>query len=73
MHWYTNSNQCILSMIEHNIRKKINKTVTINECLTHQIISRVYDFNKNNKNFTKFSYCAMTGLLGISIIKLLFI
>lgn len=73
LHWYLNDDKCCLTMLEFSIRKKINKNISMSECLTYKIISPIYKFNNNNKNFSKFSYFAMTTLFGFTIYKLLLI
>ena len=72
-HWYFNDDNCCLSMLEFSIRKKINKNILISECLTYRIISPIYKFNNNYKNFSKFSYFAMSTLFGFTLCKLLLI
>jgi hypothetical protein len=72
LHWYFNDDNCCLSMLEFSLRKKIYKNVSMKECLTYKILSPIYKFN-NNKNFSKFSYLAMSTLFGFTICKLLLI
>jgi hypothetical protein len=71
VHWFFNDNMCCLTMIEHYIRKIINKNAIVSESFSYRIISPIYKFDNNYKKFTIFSYIAMLTLLGISISKLL--
>lgn len=73
LHWFFNNDDCCLSMLEFSIRKKINKNISISECLTYKIISPIYKFNNNKKNFNRFSYFAMLSLFVFTVTKLLLI
>ena len=73
LHWYLNDDNCCLTTLEFFIRKKINKNIPMSECLTYRIISPIYKFNDNYKNFSKFSYFAMSILFVFTVCKLLLI
>ena len=70
-HWYTNNNNCALTVIERNIRKNMNGVETDpDDCFTHNLIAPVYDFKKNNADFTTFIYLITFILWFISLYKL---
>lgn len=73
LHWYLNDNNCCLTNLEYFIRNKIKKNKLINDCITYKIISPIYNFNKNNNNFSRFSYFVISTLFGFTICKLLLI
>lgn len=73
LHWYLNNDTCCLMSLEYLIRNKIKKNTSINDCITYKIISPIYKFNNNYKNFSRFSYLSMTVLFGLTIAKLLLV
>lgn len=71
LHWILNNNACSLTLAEQYVRAKIyNTTPDPTECFTHKFIAPIYDFNKNNKNFSNIIYIFTIMLLCISIYKL---
>lgn len=73
-HWVINDNTCILTLIEHEIRKKISggAPVDINESFTARLINPVYDFKANNENCSSMIYGVTTCLWLISILTILY-
>ena len=61
-HWLLNDNTCFLTLVERNIRKKLDKDYDDDRCFTCKIIEPVYDFNKNNRDKSIFIY-TITGIL----------
>ena len=72
LHWVVNDNTCVLSVIEHKIRQKMNNGVPIdkNECFTAKLINPIYDFKENNKEYSILIYLLTTGLWATSLGKL---
>jgi hypothetical protein len=68
-HWITNSNKCALTMMEKDLRKKLYGTINENDCFTCQLITPVYDFNKNYDNMSNFIYFMAFFLWVVSIYK----
>jgi hypothetical protein len=53
LHWITNQNQCSLTIIERKIRKEIyGEEPNPNDCIAYNIITPIYDFNKNYSNMS---------------------
>lgn len=70
-HWYLNDNNCALTIAEKFVRQSINGTDTDpNDCITYNLIAPVYDFKKNNSEFTEFIYIATFVLWFISLYRL---
>lgn len=73
MHWILNNNTCALSLLEVEIRKKLNNGIEVdrkNECFTCRIIDPIYDLTANYDNYATFIYTITTLLWLISIGKL---
>lgn len=72
LHWIVNDNTCALSLIEKQIRKKMNNGISVdeNDCFTCRIINPIYDFKSNYEQFSKFIYFITTVLWLISSSKL---
>lgn len=72
LHWVINDNTCVLSVLEHKIRQKMNNGAPIdkNECFTAKLINPIYDFKENNKEYSTFIYLLTTCLWAISLSKL---
>lgn len=72
LHWIVNDNTCVLSVIEHKIRQKMNNGVPIdkNECFTAKLINPIYDFKENNKEYSILIYLLTIGLWATSLGKL---
>ena len=72
-HWVINDNTCVLTLIERNIRKKMNGgKVNDEDCITCRLIEPVYDFRKNYKTFTIIIYTVTILLWLISTGKLVY-
>ena len=65
LHWHLNNDTCAITIIESQIRKKLNPTSTKDECISHQIISPIYNFLNLNIQYK-------TLIWGIIIILWLF-
>ena len=71
-HWIANDNTCVLTIIEKNVRKKMDKKYDEKDCFTCRLIEPVYDFNKNNISSSTVIYI-ITGILwSISFGKLVY-
>lgn len=71
LHWVLNNNICSLTIMEKFVRQKIsNKPLENEECFTCRLIGPVYDFKKNNEQYTKFLYISMIVLWSINIYRL---
>jgi hypothetical protein len=70
LHWLCNDNTCALTIIERNIKKKLNKDYTDDDCFTCKLIEPVYDFKKNNSNYQVFIYGITIFLWLITTCKL---
>lgn len=55
-HWICNDNTCCLTVVERNIKKRLDKNYTDNDCFTCQLIEPIYDFKKNYKEYTIMIY-----------------
>lgn len=69
-HWIMNDNTCVLSMMEMQLRKKLNLPVDKKECFTCQLIDPIYDFKANNEKWTEYIYIITTGFWLITLYKL---
>lgn len=71
LHWFVNNDTCSLTIIEKNIRNKIyGYEINDNDCFTYRIISPIYKFKTNNKEFTTYIYTVTILLWIITIIHL---
>jgi hypothetical protein len=71
LHWIINDNTCCLTFAEKYFREKTyNKTVNIEDCISYKIIAPIYDFNKNNNDFSTFIYALTFSLWSIASYKL---
>lgn len=70
LHWITNDNTCVLSLMELELRKKLDMPLDKKECFTCQLIDPIYDFNANNKEWTEYIYVITTCLWFITLYKL---
>jgi len=71
LHWVLNNNTCSLTVAEKFIREKSYGTeINDNECFSYQFIAPIYDFNKNHKDYTTFTYIATITLWSISVYNL---
>jgi hypothetical protein len=70
-HWYTNDNNCALTMMEKKIRQNIyGDEPDPNDCFTFNLIAPVYDFKKNNNDMAFIIYTVTTILWGYTLLRL---
>ena len=70
-HWYTNDNNCALTMMEKKIRHNIyGEEPDPNECFTYNLIAPVYDFKKNNNDMSTIIYLVTIALWGYTLLRL---
>jgi len=63
LHWYINNNSCSLTAIEKYVKDKTAGQETNKEdCFSYKFIAPIYDFNKNAKDFSNFTYIITIGL-----------
>ena len=71
LHWYLNNNSCSLTVMEKYVKDKTAGQETNKEdCFTYKFIAPIYDFNKNTKDFSNFTYIITIGLWLISVYSL---
>lgn len=71
LHWYTNDNNCALTMMEKKIRKNLyGEEPDPNDCFTYNLIAPVYDFKKNNNDMSTMIYIVMFALWGYTLLRL---
>lgn len=70
LHWILNNNNCSLTLLERELRKKIYGKYSKADCLTCRLIEPVYDFLKNNQKFSILIYLITLLLLFMAIFKL---
>jgi len=71
LHWYTNDNNCALTMMEKKLRKNIyGEEPDPNDCFTYNLIAPVYDFKKNNNDMSTIIYIVMIALWGYTLLRL---
>lgn len=70
-HWYTNDNNCALTIMEKKIRKNLyGEEPNPNECFTYNLIAPIYDFKKNNHDMSTIIYIITFCLWGVSLFRL---
>lgn len=70
-HWFTNDNNCALTMMEKKLRKNLyGEEPDPNECFTYNLIAPVYDFKKNNNDLSTVIYLVTFGLWGYTLLRL---
>lgn len=69
-HWITNNDMCALTLMEKEIRKRLNKDSNGDDCFTCKIIEPVYNFKNNNNGKERFIYGSTIFLWIVSISKL---
>ena len=63
IHWYTNNNNCVLTIIEKNIRHHLyGIEPDYSECFMYNLIAPVYDFKENNSDISVFLYASTISL-----------
>jgi len=63
LHWYLNNNSCSLTIMEKFIKDKTEgQSFNKEDCFSYKFIAPIYDFNKNTKDFSKFTYILTIGL-----------
>lgn len=71
LHWYTNDNNCALTMMEKKIRKNIyGIEPDPNECFTYNLIAPIYDFKKNNADMSTIIYLVTFALWIYALVRL---
>lgn len=71
IHWYTNDNNCALTMMEKKIRKNLyGEEPDPNDCFTYNLIAPVYDFKKNNNDMSTLIYLVTFCLWGYTLLRL---
>jgi len=71
LHWYTNNNTCVLTLMERKIKEKNNIKFDPNDCFTCKIIHPIYDFKKNYKQRSMFIYL-ITIILWLLTVRALY-
>lgn len=70
VHWITNDNTCVLSLMEVEIRKRLGIEIKEQDCFTCQLINPVYDFKANNEQWSTIIYIVTTCLMLLSMFRL---
>jgi len=71
LHWVLNNNTCSLTVAEKFIREKTyGKQVNENECYSFKFIAPIYDFNKNHKDYSNFTYGLTISLWLVSVFNM---
>ena len=71
LHWVLNNNTCCLTVAEKYLREQSeNGNVDMDDCLTYKLIAPIYDFKKNNEDFSMFIYTTVAILWGIGAYKI---
>ena len=70
LHWIINDNTCVLSIMEIELRKKLDLPIKKKDCFTCQLIEPIYDFKANNEKWTWYIYIATISLWLITMYKL---
>jgi hypothetical protein len=72
LHWVLNNNTCSLTVAEKFIRDTTaGDNMDKEDCFTYKFIAPIYDFNKNNNNYSSFTYILTIGLWLITVYNLL--
>jgi hypothetical protein len=67
LHWVANNNTCCLTVTERWLRGiSSDKPVPMEECLSYKLIAPIYDFKKNNEDYSTFIYGLVAVLWGIA-------
>lgn len=72
LHWVLNNNTCSLTVAEKFIRDTTaGDSMDKEDCFTYKFIAPIYDFNKNNNNYSSFTYILTIGLWLTTVYNLL--
>jgi hypothetical protein len=69
LHWVTNNDTCVLTLIEKYMRG-IKTKDDEDECFTCRIINPMFNFNLTNKDISKYLYTVVISLWIISVLRL---
>ncbi len=69
LHWCTNNDTCMLTVVERYIQYQINGKIDDNECFTCRLIDPIYNVNKNYEQFNNGIYMSTLVLWLISVYK----
>jgi len=70
-HWLANDNNCVLTVMEKQIRYNLYGTIPDpEECFTYNLIAPVYDFKKNNDDMSGFIYTITISLWLFTLYRL---
>lgn len=73
VHWICNDNTCVLTLIERKLRKELyNQEPSEDDCITCKLINPIYDFKKNNNDFSNVIYTITFLLFFISFLRLIY-
>jgi hypothetical protein len=71
VHWWLNNNTCSLTVAEKFIRQQAyGETANEEDCFSYKLIAPIYDFNKNHKTYSTFTYILAFSLWGVTIYNL---
>ncbi len=70
LHWVTNNDTCVLTTVEKHL-KNVKTKEDEEDCFTCRLINPIFNFNKNNKELSKYIYLITIILWLISLVKLL--
>lgn len=71
-HWLVNNDTCVLTLIEKKLRGINDEKDLEKKCYTQQILSPIFKFANNYKEFSRFTYASVIILWSLSLSKLLF-
>jgi hypothetical protein len=72
LHWYLNNNSCSLTIIEKFIKDKSEGQINCDDdYFSYKLIAPIYDFKKNTKDFSNFTYIITIGLWFVSIYSII--
>lgn len=69
LHWLVNENICFLSLVEKKLRKELYGEINDDYCFSCKLVEPVYDFKKNNEQFSTIIYGVTLFLWFITIIR----
>jgi hypothetical protein len=70
-HWYTNDNNCALTLMEKKLRENIyGVEPDHNDCFTYNLIAPIYDFRKNYDDMSIIIYLVTICLWGYTLLRL---